>query len=83
MEALLAFLQGAQIPTQRRSNVCDEPVRSITVGVVPLRHGDFGISRATSAFRGELTARLLALLRDEGISGTAPDSFTFICLNVD
>ena len=83
MQALLGFLQGAQVPSQRRGNVCDEPVRSITVGAVPLRRGGLGVSRGTSAYRGELAARLLALLRDEGIAGDAPDCFTSICLNVD
>ena len=84
MQALLEFLQGAQVPTQRRSNVCDEPVRSITVGAAPLRRGGFGVSRATCAFRGELATRLLALLQGESIAGDAPpDCFTPICLNVD
>ena len=84
MQALLEFLQGAQIPTQRRGNICDEPARSITVGAVPLRRGGFGVSRATCAFRGELATRLLALLQGESIAGDAPpDCFTPICLNVD
>ena len=82
MQALLEFLQGAQIPTQRRGNICDEPARSITVGAVPLRRGGFGVSRATCAFRGELATRPLALLQGESIAGDAPpDCFTSICLN--
>ena len=83
MDALLLHLREKQPNLALRRNVCTEPVRSITLGVVNRRAEGFGISHATYDDDFCLLRLLLALCKDPSIRGTPPDDYTSICLNVD
>jgi len=83
MEALLDYLKTASIPFCERHNVSDQPVQSITLGIVNKRQKGYGISAATTLDQFRLSKLLVGLTEDSAIAGCAPERYTSICLNVD
>ena len=83
MQALLDYLDTANIPSNDRPNVSSTPVRSMTVGMVNKRQAGYGTSVATTSDRLRLLQLLVGVANDSGIVGNGPACFTSICLNVD
>ena len=83
MDLLLDCVQSTPLPLSERRNVCEEPVKSITLGLVNKRAGGYGISSATTHGKLRLLQLLVGLTADSAIAGEPPPLYTSICLNVD
>ena len=83
MQALLDYLDTANIPSQDRPNVSSTPVRSITLGMVNKRQNGYGISAATTLDKLRLLQLLIGVANDLGVVGNGPECFTSMCLNVN
>ena len=83
MQALLDYLKTAAIPRTDRPNVSDQPVQSITLGMVNKRQNGYGISAAATVDKLRVLQLLVDLANDPAIAGSGPECYTSICLNVN
>ena len=82
MDRLIDHTKNAKQLFAFRNNISEEPVPSVTLGIVDRRRG-YGLSKATSADRFDLLHLLHALRFDKSLKGTPPPFYTSICLNVN
>ena len=81
MESLVAHVKEHGIRTAQRSNVCETPVSTVTLGLVNKRGEGVGISVATFEDKSELLRLGHAVPADPQLEGLAPKFYTSICIN--